>query len=197
MKVAAQVTMDCRWNGKRLPVRSYLPELLDLAFWTGHRIGAIRQLQYCDFQLDEGPHGAIRWPVQTDKTGKPHTVPMNEPTRAAVRRAMAARPGVGKAYLFPSPTDRAEPIKPQLVRDWLLRAETLAGLPKLGQGCWHPYRRGFASMRKDMPIVDLARAGGWAESGETIRRCYQHPDEATLREVVDVGVERWREAIGS
>jgi len=196
MKVAPQVTMDCRWNGKRVPVRSYLPELLDIAFWTGHRIGAIRQLQYCDLQLDEGPQGAIRWPEHSDKTGKPHTVPMNEPTRAAVGRVMAARPGVGMAYLFPSPTNRAEPITPQLARDWLLRAETIAKLPKLGQGCWHPYRRGFASMRKDMPIVDLARAGGWAESGETIRRCYQHPDEATLRQVVDVGVDRWRKAVG-
>ena len=170
--------------------------MVALAWWTGHRIGAIRKLRYSDLRLDDGDHGAIEWPEDTDKTGKPHNVPLSEPSRAAIGRVLAARPKVGAAYLFPSPTNPEEPISRQLPRDWLLKAEVLAGLAKLPQGLWHPYRRGFSNERKHMPIVDLARAGGWAESGETLRRCYLHPDPATLRKVVDQGVDRWRQAVG-
>lgn len=194
-EVAPQVMMERRMNGTRETVPSYLLELVDLAWWTGHRIGAIRQLRYSDLRLDEGDHGAIAWPEMTDKTGKPHNVPLSEPSRAAIGRILTARPSIGAVYLFPSPTNPEEPIKRQLPRDWLLKAEELAELPKLEQGLWHPYRRGFATERKEEPIADLARAGGWSEHGETLRRCYLHPDPATLRKVVNHGVDRWRQAV--
>ena len=40
----------------------------------------------------------IVWPEHSGKTGTPHTVPMNEPTRAAIRCVLAASPRVGAAY---------------------------------------------------------------------------------------------------
>ncbi len=41
---------------------------------------------------------------------------------------------------------------------------------------------------KHLPVTDVAAAGGW-KSTETIQRCYQQPDEATMLSVVLGGVE--------
>lgn len=73
-------------------------------------------------------------------------------------------------------------------RLWLRGAETLAGLEAQEQGCWHPYRRGFATARKHLPLTDLAAAGGW-KSTETLTRCYLHPDDDTMLRVVMGGAE--------
>ena len=44
---------------------------------------------------------------------------------------MEERPGIGKAYLFPSPKDPSKPLRYELGSDWLREAERLAGLPRL------------------------------------------------------------------
>ena len=66
---------------------------------------------------------------------------------------------------------------------WLLKAERLAGLPKLSGGRWHPYRRLFATELKSVPVKDVAFAGGW-KSIETVQRIYQQAAE-------------WPESIGA
>jgi hypothetical protein len=71
---------------------------------------------------------------------------------------------------------------------WLLVAERIAELPKLRGGVWHPYRRKWATARKGLPLADVAQAGGW-KSQETLARCYQQPDDATMLTVVLGGVE--------
>ena len=84
---------------------SYLAEVLDMANGTGRRLSAILALKRQDLCLDQGPHGAIRWPADTDKTGKESLVPISSEVRAA--RAQTSRPG------WPSMTSSAcRPIDP-------------------------------------------------------------------------------------
>ena len=69
----------------------------------------------------------------------------------------------------------------QLFDHWLRKAEEHGGLRELG-GLWHPYRRAWATVRKDLPITDVAAAGGWADH-ETRLTCYQQPERETLLRV--------------
>jgi len=77
------------------------------------------------------------------------------------------RPGIGPAYLFPSPKTPGEPMTKDLAREWLLEAERLVELPKLAGGAWDPYRRKWATARKHLPLKDVAAAG----AGSAPRRC--------------------------
>ena len=45
------------------------------------------------------------------------------------------------------------------------------------------FRRVWATERKDLPLKDVAAAGGWRDTTTLLR--YQQPDEETLREVVE------------
>ncbi len=189
--VSDQVLMETRWGGQRARCRSYLSELLDIVQGSGRRISAVCALQYQDLRLDKtkgAPHGAIRWPGETDKMGKEWVAPISGRVRAALDRVLKERPAVGAAYLFPSPTDRSEPVRYELTRDWLVEAERLAKLRKQQGSLWHAFRRGWATARKHLPDVDVAAAGGW-KSTETLRRCYQQPDPETMLAVVLGGAE--------
>ena len=195
--VSDQVLMEIRWEGRRRVQRSYLSELLDLANGTARRISAICKLRYEDLRLastPNAPQGAIRWPGETDKEGREWWAPIGPTVRAALERILRERPGLGAAYLFPSPADPAVPITKDRASLWLLEAERLAGLPKLRGGIWHPYRRKWATVRKHLPLTDVAAAGGWKNT-ETLLRCYQQPDEGTmLRVVLEGGELRERKA---
>ena len=189
--VSDRVLMECRWSMPCTVQRSYLSELLDLAHHTGRRIAAICALRYEDVRLEptpDTPHGAIRWPAETDKGRRETVVPMHRTVRAALLRVLAERPGIGAAYLFPCPTTPDSPVATRRARAWLLAAEQLAELPKQEGGCWHPYRRGFATSRKHLPLPDLAAAGGW-KGTEALQRCYLHADPATMLQVVSGPVE--------
>ena len=76
-----------------------------------------------------------------------------------------------------------KPIGIYVMGRWLMEAERLAGLPKLEQGRWHPYRRLWATERKHVPVQDVAAAGGW-NSVETVRRVYQQSDPAGVLRAV-------------
>jgi hypothetical protein len=161
--VSHQVTMEVRWNGTRRAVRSYLSELLDIVHGTGRRISAVCQLRYDDLRLNASRHGAID-------------------------RILTERPGIGAAYLFPSPIDSHKPIRYELASAWLMETERLAGVDKQDGSLWHAYRRKWATERKHLPDVDVAAAGGWKET-TSLKRCYQQADEATMLEVVLGGGE--------
>ena len=103
--------MEIRWDGHRKKYRSYLSELLDIANGTGRRISAVCALRYEDLQLDAKPYGKIRWPADTEKTGRETVVPISQMVRAALDRVLRERPGIGRAYLFPAPIDRERPIR--------------------------------------------------------------------------------------
>jgi integrase len=186
--VSDSVMMELRWGGKAQKQRSYVSELLDIAFGTGRRISAICALRYEDFRLDVKPHGAIRWPAATDKQGRETTAPISPKVRAALDRILKERPGIGAAYLFPCPTNPNEPVAYERVRTWLLEAEGLAKLSKQDGSLWHAFRRAWATARKGHSVKDVAEAGGWA-STETLVRCYQQPDPETMLRVVLDGAE--------
>jgi hypothetical protein len=183
--------MEVRWDGRRTVQRSYLSELLDIANGTARRITAICGLRYADLGLeasDSAPWGTIRFPKETDKEDREWRCAMTPVVRAAVDRILSERPGIGVALMFPSPTDASAPVSKDLASEWLLGAESLAQLAKLDGGVWHPYRRKWATARKQHPLKDVAAAGGW-KSEETLLRCYQQPDEATMFNVVMNGAE--------
>jgi integrase len=189
--VSDGVVMDVRWDGHRRKQRSYLSELLDLAHGTGRRISAICALRYEDLQLEktEGqPHGAIRWPEDTDKMGRETIAPISVSVRAAIDRVLAARPGLGPAYLFPSMRDPVKPLRCEVASEWLREAERRAGVPKQSGSLWHAWRRGWVTSRKHLPDVDVAAAGGWKDVS-TLKTCYQRPDPQTMLEVVEGGRE--------
>lgn len=181
-------TMEIRWNGKREKQRSYLSEILDIVAGTGRRISAVCSLRYEDLRLDDGtPHGSIRWPADTDKNGRETTVPIGPAVRRAIDRVLRDRPGIGGAYLFPSPTDPAKPVSRRVASAWLYKAEEMAGLESQKGSLWHAYRRKWVTERKHHPDADVAAAGGWADT-QALRRCYQQADEeTTLRVVLDAG----------
>jgi hypothetical protein len=117
--------------------------------------------------------------------------------RDALREARRDRPGIGSAWVFPSPSNESKACSRYLVDDWLRRAYELAAervaelketgceVPEIqrGQGSlWHAFRRKWATERKGLPLGDVAAAGGWRDT-ETLRRSYQVTDEATIRNV--------------
>ena len=181
--VADQLQVRVGWHGPADLQPTYLPELLDIVVGTGRRISAILQLRYENLRLNDGPYGSIRWPGDTDKMGQVWDAPVNPTVRAALDRVLRERPGIGKAYLFPLPTNIARPCCRSTADSWLAHAEALAGLEALEHGRWHPYRRMWATERKHLPAQDVAQAGGWS-SIETMQKCYQHADPETLLEVV-------------
>lgn len=188
--VADQVLMECRWHGKREKVPSYLPEVLDLAHYTGRRISAILGLRWENVLLGKeyGLHGAIEWPADTDKVGKRWVVPMSPEVRAAIDRVRDARPGLGPALLFPKGTDPTQPVSKDVAGAWLKEAECLAGVPKHRGSLWHAYRRGWATSRKDLSVKDVAAAGGWT-CPETLMRHYMQADDDTLLQVMTTARE--------
>jgi integrase len=154
---------------------------LVLAHETGHRIGAIRKLRWCDIDF-EGR--TIRWRAEHEKTGYEHRTPATDAVLAALEEARGRNPARGDAPVLPSTQD------PSLcVRRWMLgerwrKAERLAGLePKRGRG-WHSLRRKFASDLMDLPLKVLCELGGWKEAS-TVLRCYQQPDEVQLRAAIE------------
>jgi integrase len=185
-KVSDQVMMESRW-GKHEEVRSYLTELLDLINGTGRRISAVCKLTYEDLRLEQGPHGSIRWPAATDKTGRETIVPVSPEVREAIDRVLRERPGIGSAPLFPAPGNAQKPISRHLADRWLRKAEDLAGLEPQKGSLWHAYRRKWATERKHLPDVDVAAAGGW-KTVQTLKSAYQHADaETMLRVVLEAG----------
>jgi len=162
---------------------------LDLAWHTGHRIGAIRGLRWedVDFETSESaPYGSITWRAEFDKTDHEHTVPMNEPARDALLAAREERPGIGAAWVFPSVEDPTRRQGHRWFRRKLLKAEKAAGLEHIDGAGWHAFRRAWATRRKHFPLKDVAAAGGWKDTA-ALRECYQHADAGTVLDVVNGG----------
>ena len=194
--VADQVLVQTRRPKWRRSARSYLLELLDLANETGRRMGAIRQLRIRDLNLKgskDAPRGLIHWPKETDKLRREWVVPISGTARTAINALLRNRPNAKpEDYLFPSPSDPAKPVSKELTNAWLREAEQLAGVEKQDGSLWHAYRRKWGSERKEESLVDVAYAGGWADT-RTLQKIYQQVDDATLYKVVSQP-KRLREA---
>ncbi len=176
---------------KAATVHPYLVPLLAIVNGAGRRISAVLQLRYEDVRLAKtagAPYGAIQWPGESDKMGKAWAAPINAAVRATLDAVLAARPGLGGAYLFPSPMDPAQPMDRWFASKLLRRAERLAKVPKHHGSLWHAYRRKWGTERKHLPVQDVAQAGGWKNTA-TLETIYQQPDEATLYRVVSEPAE--------
>ena len=97
---------------------------------------------------------------------------------------LSQNPRMGDVPLFPSPGKPAEPVSRHTAANWLLRAEGLAGLPKLNRGTFHPYRRLWANERKGLSEIDVAHAAGW-KNPRAMKLSYQKADPKTVLAVVE------------
>jgi integrase len=177
--------------------------LLTLARSTGRRITAICELRASDVLLSPDaitralaaggldpslarhmPHGAIRWRAESDKQGYEDIAPISATARAALERYLRAHPRVGDVWMFPQPNHPKRPTNQTLARVMLLRAEKLAELPHIERGGFHAFRRAYASDRKHLPDVDVARSAGWRDPA-TMKRSYQQADPATTLRVIE------------
>ncbi len=109
---------------------------------------------------DHTPHGAIRWSAESDKQGVLHITPISADVRSELERYFSLNPrGLTDLPLVPSVEHGDRAISRSLATKWLVKAEKLAELPKLTGGIYHPYRRLWATERKNLPDVDVAPAG--------------------------------------
>ncbi len=180
-------------------VHPYLPVLLALVHHTARRIRAVLSLRYRDLKLaktKQWPYGGIAWPAETDKMGEGWVAPLGREGRAALEAWIGTHPGIGDAYLFPSPWDTGKPITYEAASKLLRAAEKAAKVEKQDGSLWHAYRRGWATARKGHAVQDVAAAGGW-KNANTVQLIYQQADPATMMAVVSTPTHELREAAES
>ena len=130
--------------------------------------------------------GKIRWRPEHDKIRQTWVVPMHHEVLEELRRFRMERPGIGSVLMFPHPQRRRHcggPVTRHLAAYWLKEAFERGKLVKPAGSLWHMFRRVWATERKDLPLKDVAAAGGWRDTTTLLR--YQQTDEATLRRVVE------------
>jgi hypothetical protein len=91
--------------------------------------------------------------------------------------------GIGDGWLFPR-ADGSGPWPREIFGEQLLVAEEKPGLEHLKGGAWHPFRRKWATERKDLPLVDVKATGGWRDTN-TLLTCYQQTDDASMLRVME------------
>jgi len=154
---------------------------LVLAYETGHRIGAIRQLRWSDVDLDTR---LLHWDAEFDKMGRDHFTPMSNEAAGIMREALVQNPGVGRRPVLPAPKDREASVSRHLMRNWWKRAERLAGLESVKGLGWHSLRRRFATDYRHNPLADVCELGGWKRGSRVVVELYQKPDLEAQRAVL-------------
>ncbi|HUF69807.1 MAG TPA: tyrosine-type recombinase/integrase [Longimicrobiales bacterium] len=179
-----------------------LRALIAIAWHTGRRIGAIRHLRVSDLcrgadqvrgglgrvgkdeSWAEAWSDAIVWRPEHDKGGFSSVSPMSKSLRAEMDRYAARTATIGEGWLFEYAGRPGKPIGQNAV-DWLLRkAETAAGLDHPARSGWHSFRRGWATLRKAMPLADVKEAGGWRDV-KALEQAYSQADPVTTQSVVE------------
>lgn len=154
---------------------------LVLAHETGHRINSIRLLRWSDVDLEAR---TVRWRAANDKIGYEHTTPLSVDAAAALDAERSRMPAIGDAWIFPRADTLSEPRSRHAFNEWWQRGVELAGLPAVARRGWHSLRRKFATELKSIPLTDLCALGGWKEA-QTVLKCYQQPDEDTMRTALE------------
>ena len=162
-------------------VHPLLPLLIMLMDSTGRRLSSVLGLRWDDFDLERK---TIRWRPELDKRRRTWVTPLPKKAEPWLVCARATQLRIGHALVFPHPKHSSRPVTPSLAAYWLKRAFDLSGIERPIGGLWHCFRRKWATERKGLPPSDVAAAGGWSDL-HTLFTCYQQPDEATLRAVVD------------
>lgn len=164
-------------------VHEFLRPLILLAWRTGRRLSSILALRWDDVDFEKDK---IRWRAEHDKIRQTWVVPMHGDVREELRRFRMEHGGIGPVLLFPHPQRRRHrdrPVTRHLAAYWLKETFMRGRIVKPAGSLWHMFRRVWATERKDLPLRDVAAAGGWRDTSTLLR--YQQPDEATLRAVVE------------
>jgi integrase len=155
---------------------------LVLAHETGHRISSIASLRWSDVDLDRG---SITWRAENDKLGMNHVTPLSSEAVRQLDAARRRRLAIGDGWIFPSPENPNRHASRHLTRDWWQRGEQGAEIERRTQRGWHSLRRKFVNdLKRDTPMADLCRLGGW-KSAMTVMTVYQQADEATMRTALE------------
>lgn len=154
--------------------------VLLIAESCGRRLSAVRLLTWSD--VDFGAQ-VIHWPAASDKARVAWTAPLPETAATALHDFQRVTGCIaGPIFTMPDAPDR---VPSRHWFGWVLsEAERAAGLPKLSGGLWHPLRRKWATERMHLPLKAVATAGGWLDTA-TLMQCYQQPDQAMLKAVMD------------
>jgi integrase len=169
-------------------VHPFLRSIILLAWRTGRRLSSILALRWEDVDFDAG---TIVWRAETDKVRQTWVVPAHREVLLALTAFRVEHPGIGSAFVFPHPQrrrHRAGPVTRHLAAWWLKEAFRRGALTKPDGSLWHMFRRVWATERKDLPLKDVAAAGGWRDTSTLLR--YQQPDAATMRSVVEFERQR-------
>jgi integrase len=163
---------------------------LDLIESLGWRVSAVCQLRASDYDrkaTPETPNGRLRKRGEFDKEDVEMWVPLSIDARTAIEGILRTNPTVGEMPLFPArkAKDGKRPASWSrfYARTLLRRAEVAADLEPLEGGDFHPYRRSWATARKDLPTADVMKAGGWKDR-RSLENCYQQVDAKTMLAVV-------------
>ena len=164
-------------------VHPQLPLLIVLMDTTGRRLSSVLGVRWDDFDFERQ---TILWRAELDKTRRASVTPIPMAALAPLLASRRVRPAIGSALVFPHPkrSKAGLPVTRHLASYWLQHAFELAKVTKPQGSLFHAFRRRWATMRKHLPLTDVAAAGGWRDL-TTLLTCYQQPDEETLREVVD------------
>jgi integrase len=161
-------------------VSPLMPLLITLMDSTGRRLSSVLGLKWDDFDFEKQ---TITWRAELDKKRRTWIVPMPTQAEVALLEYRAEHPAIGSALVFPMMIDPTKPVTRHLASDWMKRAYRYAGVKRPKGSLWHAFRRKWATARKDYPLRDLAAAGGWEDLPTALM--YQHPDQETLRRVMD------------
>ncbi len=171
-------------------VHPFLRPLILLAWRTGRRLSAILALRWEDVDFDKA---CMCWRAEHDKIRQTWVVPARRDLLEELRLFRTEHPGIGSVLLFPHPQRRRHrrgPVTRHLAAYWLKEAFLRGKVDKPQGGLWHMFHRAWATERKDLPLKDVAAAGGWRDTSTLLR--YQQPDEDTLRAVVEFDRPRGR-----
>ena len=129
-----------------------------------HRCAHLQQ----SCEVDRGalivrPTGGCTSEPNTIKNGRSHWVPATPECREQLIAHLERVPPTPDAWLFRSKHDASRPVDVFRMSRLLRSAYERAGLETLEGGLWHPWRRKWATERKDMPLRDVAEAGGWRD----------------------------------
>jgi len=176
--------------------------LLELAWHTGRRINAMLHLRASDVlttpeamrpilascghdeaDADHWP-AALHWRPEYDKKGYRDVSPISEKMRDTLVAYIQRRGVIGEGWLFTMAADPSRPMTKHAARYWLRKAETAAGLPRVKRLGWHGFRRAWATRRKNLPLADVMRAGGWRDV-TALQSAYSQSDARTTLKVVE------------
>ena len=102
---------------------------------------------------------------------------------------------VGDAWLFPC-AEEDDHWPREIFGELYDRVERHAGLPHLKGGRFHPFRRKWATERRNLSLVDVMAAGGWRDA-QTLHNCYQLATPDGMLKVMSTPVKLRDRKVGS